>query len=158
MPNLSHVFEKDWTFIFDYMSTGSACPRSPAERTVLFIAAGSFHGSTPLLELLMSSRGKLATLCRANTWQCEGWWILQRMGPLHTPGDTLHQGRRLDDRFDAYWEAALQRPRYDKMLGAFAAFWDLRRPVLVEKTPFQYVWLQEQHDELPDIQSDSRAY
>ena len=40
-------------------------------RTMLVTLAPAFHGTTALLELLMSNSA-IATLCTAKTWECEG--------------------------------------------------------------------------------------
>ena len=77
------------------------------ERTLLFELSPAFHGSTAMQSIMMSS-SRVATLCRAQTHECEAQW--------------LH---------DEPEEAAWQRP--SAKLAEMAAFWQLDRPVLLIK-------------------------
>lgn len=51
-------------------------------RTMLVTLAPAYHGTTALLEMLMSNHN-VATLCALNTWECEGLKINLRKLP-HT--------------------------------------------------------------------------
>mmetsp|Transcript_68884 Transcript_68884/g.149908 ORF Transcript_68884/g.149908 Transcript_68884/m.149908 type:complete len:400 (+) Transcript_68884:86-1285(+) len=118
-----------------------ACDKevSPESRLFLMALSGPFRGSTALEQVLMSS-SKLATLCSlrnttnfealvsacdekkflnsawrcsAQPWQCEGGGIMRSYGYT----DDVRT-----------WD-------FEGMLGAYSSYWDLRRPVLLDKTP-----------------------
>lgn len=83
-----------------------------------------FHGSTALETVLLSSP-RLATLCSARTWQCEGDHVLYQ-----ATGDDVWRD----------WENQLRDGwNYSRALELWSEVWDLRRPVLLEKTPNQFL-------------------
>mmetsp|Transcript_50990 Transcript_50990/g.110639 ORF Transcript_50990/g.110639 Transcript_50990/m.110639 type:complete len:339 (+) Transcript_50990:39-1055(+) len=85
------------------------------KRTLLLGLTAPYHGSTSLLQLLMSSQD-VSTLCsHGANWQCEGSRIMQEEEGWPT---------LMGDWND--WHEAL---------GHFSEYWDLTRPVLLEKTP-----------------------
>lgn len=84
----------------------SACEKAVPEgkRLVLVPIVPAYHSSTALEQALMSSP-KLATLCSAGTWQCEGQWIRS---------DLNQKKQRLEP---------------------YSMVWDLDRPVFIDKFP-----------------------
>ena len=94
-----------------------ACAASPpqGERLVLQLTVPHDHGSTALLGVLMSSR-RIATLCRANTLQCEGQYLLASAG------------------FDRLGPWPM-----DAVLKEYGGWWDLQRPVFAAKETELYL-------------------
>merc|ERR1719183_793575 len=74
-----------------------------------------YHGSTALEGVLMSSRN-LATLCPFDGWQCEGREIMSALG--FGKGST-----------------GVKTWNFQTMLDEYSKYWDLKRPVLFEKSP-----------------------
>eukprot|EP00448_Togula_jolla_P035633 CAMPEP_0170621226 /NCGR_PEP_ID=MMETSP0224-20130122/28491_1 /TAXON_ID=285029 /ORGANISM="Togula jolla, Strain CCCM 725" /LENGTH=366 /DNA_ID=CAMNT_0010947477 /DNA_START=65 /DNA_END=1165 /DNA_ORIENTATION=+ len=103
----------------------SACQaeQDPSVRTFLRIVVQAGHGSTALESVLMSSP-KVATLCKSNFWQCEGHKLLESMG----------HGLATDE-IDT-----------DFMLTTYSNFWDLSRPVLLDKKTKNMDHLAQQDD------------
>eukprot|EP00448_Togula_jolla_P017887 CAMPEP_0170585528 /NCGR_PEP_ID=MMETSP0224-20130122/9262_1 /TAXON_ID=285029 /ORGANISM="Togula jolla, Strain CCCM 725" /LENGTH=383 /DNA_ID=CAMNT_0010909019 /DNA_START=33 /DNA_END=1184 /DNA_ORIENTATION=+ len=82
----------------------------PEVRTFLRIVVQAGHGSTALESILMSSP-KIATLCSSEMWQCEGHKLLESMG----------HGLATDE-IDTHF-----------MLSTYSQYWNLDRPVLLDK-------------------------
>ena len=95
-------------------SSLSACAcRSNDTKTFQQLVDPPFQGSTALFSVFMSSPS-VATLCSAVVWQCEGRLVAEPLG-LRT------NGRNLTD--------------YVQLLSQYGRYWDLGRPVLVDKSP-----------------------
>lgn len=91
-----------------------------AERTLLLEVTPAFQGSTALFMLLASSHA-VAHLCGAQTWQCEGQKLMNSSG-LSLGGSSLVP---LDGEDN--WN-------YHDMLHMYAPFWNLSKPVLLDKS------------------------
>jgi len=99
------------------------------ENTYLFILMAPFTGSTAVSSLLATSP-KLSTLCSANTWACEGTWILIK--------------KRLEtDR----WSPD-QPQDWNEAVHAYRSFWNTSRPVLMDKSPPNIVKAQNIYNQL----------
>jgi len=84
------------------------------KRLLLMEVTAPFHGSTALAGVLMSS-SNLSTLCSYGTnWECEGSWIMEDQGW---------------DKHISTWQD------FGTVLQSYSEFWDLQRPILLEKTP-----------------------
>jgi len=106
---------------FPPASCGAAVP--PDSRALLFTLCPPYHGSTALEGVLMSS-SNLATLCSSRRWQCEGREIMMKHGRSGEPSE---------------WD-------YEDMLAQYSEYWNLSRPVFLEKTPSQIFAVQREHD------------
>lgn len=108
----------------------------PHSRTLLLSLCEPFHSSTALLGLLMSSQ-RVSTLCKAETWQCEG-------GPL--------MGRRTRPSKQSRGKPVFTKPSKDwdwgEALSIFGDVWDLSRPILVDKTPNLVKYVPENHPKI----------
>eukprot|EP00401_Gymnodinium_catenatum_P076981 CAMPEP_0117589966 /NCGR_PEP_ID=MMETSP0784-20121206/70711_1 /TAXON_ID=39447 /ORGANISM="" /LENGTH=328 /DNA_ID=CAMNT_0005391517 /DNA_START=79 /DNA_END=1065 /DNA_ORIENTATION=+ len=101
----------------------------PRSRVMLMMVVAAYHGSTSAEQLLMSSSNvaTLAARCRGSARAS-----VSRSSGGSPPGGgkppkTL--GSREVEEFDfKYWDINFE-------LSRFATYWDLRRPVLLEKTP-----------------------
>jgi hypothetical protein len=94
----------------------------------VFIAGGAYTGTTGLLGLLSSSP-EVSNLCGAGTICCEGSWLLINKG-------LVDMKIRNDPRYPKDWRKALD---------IFSNYWDLSKPVLVDKSPdylgrFSRIW------------------
>mmetsp|Transcript_104124 Transcript_104124/g.293641 ORF Transcript_104124/g.293641 Transcript_104124/m.293641 type:complete len:354 (-) Transcript_104124:89-1150(-) len=102
----------------------------PRSRVMLMMVVAAYHGSTSAEQLLMSS-SNVATLCGALSWQCEGFRIeeFRRLPSRWRKATEDPWFPRSVEEFDfKYWDINFE-------LSRFATYWDLRRPVLLEKTP-----------------------
>eukprot|EP00448_Togula_jolla_P018748 CAMPEP_0170591460 /NCGR_PEP_ID=MMETSP0224-20130122/12417_1 /TAXON_ID=285029 /ORGANISM="Togula jolla, Strain CCCM 725" /LENGTH=358 /DNA_ID=CAMNT_0010915329 /DNA_START=45 /DNA_END=1121 /DNA_ORIENTATION=+ len=79
-------------------------------RTLLRVIVPNNHGSTAMQAVLMSS-SSVATLCTSNVWQCEGHKLLEQQGH----------------------GSATEELDSDLMLETYSKFWNLERPVLLDK-------------------------
>eukprot|EP00448_Togula_jolla_P001163 CAMPEP_0170611684 /NCGR_PEP_ID=MMETSP0224-20130122/23319_1 /TAXON_ID=285029 /ORGANISM="Togula jolla, Strain CCCM 725" /LENGTH=363 /DNA_ID=CAMNT_0010937133 /DNA_START=45 /DNA_END=1136 /DNA_ORIENTATION=- len=100
------------------------CPKQPAsrDRTWLRLVVANNHGSTALESVLMSSP-KLATLCSAEVWQCEGRKLLER---------TFQKNPDLVPM--------------DQVLETFSETWDLNRSVFLDKQTQSFPQLEGEDD------------
>lgn len=99
--------------------------KAPARHAVqkqvyLFVLVAPHAGSTAVSGLLASSP-KVATLCSARTWACEGQWILSN-NDCHL----MNASKRWDETKPADWNAALK---------CYSKYWNLSQPVLMDKSP-----------------------
>jgi hypothetical protein len=84
-------------------------------RLILLPIVPSYHGSTSLEAVLMSSESKtLSTLCSYGGYQCEGGFIMK------------DHGYRMNHQED--WS-------FSKMLKLYSKVWNLSKPILLDKTP-----------------------
>eukprot|EP00927_Polykrikos_kofoidii_P015542 TRINITY_DN16925_c0_g2_i1.p1 TRINITY_DN16925_c0_g2~~TRINITY_DN16925_c0_g2_i1.p1 ORF type:complete len:1122 (+),score=194.85 TRINITY_DN16925_c0_g2_i1:124-3489(+) len=124
----------------------------PLNRRILLLPlAAPYHGNLALEELLMSS-GNVATLCSAGSFQCSGSPLMMRSG--YCNGHVWWPGSRLEKL------NSRKRPctgnmksdwNYTHMLDLYSAHWDLRKPILMEKTPNQFLRVKEMHEALDRI-------
>eukprot|EP00927_Polykrikos_kofoidii_P049695 TRINITY_DN43718_c0_g1_i1.p1 TRINITY_DN43718_c0_g1~~TRINITY_DN43718_c0_g1_i1.p1 ORF type:complete len:827 (-),score=113.90 TRINITY_DN43718_c0_g1_i1:132-2612(-) len=98
------------------------------------------------LDGLVMSTGNVASVCSAGTFQCRGseimtqagycngrvWWPGSRAETLKSEPASCLGGVETD------WN-------YTHMLDLYAAHWDLRKPVLLERTPNQFLRVREMH-------------
>ena len=120
-----------------------AAPDASAERLWLTVAGLAFHGTTALEMLLMSSRA-LATICSANTWQCEPgklvihdhksrygppWKVAKFLGVALVACASCPKNVCVPAGADGEHVARLVRDELER----YAPYWDLRRPVLMTK-------------------------
>ena len=89
---------------------------------LLLTLVPAYHASTALQGLFMSSPS-IATLCSSREWECEGRRIMQHHG-FSEFGHEDGTGRAWD---------------YSTLLRLYSQFWDLSKPLLLEKTPNQYM-------------------
>mmetsp|Transcript_55765 Transcript_55765/g.120519 ORF Transcript_55765/g.120519 Transcript_55765/m.120519 type:complete len:343 (-) Transcript_55765:103-1131(-) len=94
-----------------------------SNRVLLLSVTAPFHGSTAVLQLMMSSPN-VSTLCAyGKNWQCEGAPIMS------------------DEKG---WPALVDEwPNWKEPLKHYSKYWDLSRPVLLEKTP-NLLWAVDQ--------------
>lgn len=102
------------------------------ERILLIPLVPAHHGSTALESVLMSSRN-VSTLCSSNGWQCEGRAI---MLDEQKSEDTALWYPTLVENYTLGWNFTLA-------LELFSRYWDLDRPILLEKTPRQMLVVEE---------------
>lgn len=103
-------------------------------RVLLLTLCEGYHGSTALEQLLMSGSNGLATLCKANQWQCEGDNVLCI--------DADNEGNNCKYEWARnHWTASYHWD-YNVALREWSNIWDLRKPVLLEKTPSQWLRIE----------------
>jgi len=116
-------------------SIGRWClERTPWHRTLLLSLVPAYHGSTALESVFMSS-SNLATLCTADMWQCEGNKILAAEVGFSNNMST--------------WN-------FSTMLDVYSKYWDLDRPVLLEKSPNQLLHVKAMREGLLRVQMPLR--
>lgn len=96
-------------------------------RKLLLPLSYPFHGSTALEALLMSSK-RLATLCSSESWQCEGRKI----------GDHYHEigmPTAAPANSDIPSACRSAKSSYADMMTCYSHYWDVQRPVFLEKSP-----------------------
>lgn len=99
-------------------ATGCNASVPKESRILLLTLAQAGHGSTALLEVLMSSP-KVSSLCRGKSWQCEGFQ-LARVGTCGIdPNSARPCQTKLLESMDIF--------------ESFSKHWDLKRPVLHDK-------------------------
>mmetsp|Transcript_45034 Transcript_45034/g.97812 ORF Transcript_45034/g.97812 Transcript_45034/m.97812 type:complete len:368 (+) Transcript_45034:52-1155(+) len=121
----------------------AACDAKPnrSVRTFLRTLSAPHHGSTALESVLMSS-AKVATLCAGETWGCEGLRILERRFDLDIR-NKHDSDEDEDEETDApYANCEDEEPRdmhldelptLNASLPVWSEYWDLNRPLLLEK-------------------------
>eukprot|EP00448_Togula_jolla_P005988 CAMPEP_0170612268 /NCGR_PEP_ID=MMETSP0224-20130122/23634_1 /TAXON_ID=285029 /ORGANISM="Togula jolla, Strain CCCM 725" /LENGTH=338 /DNA_ID=CAMNT_0010937763 /DNA_START=59 /DNA_END=1075 /DNA_ORIENTATION=+ len=92
-------------------------------RVLLLSVTAAYHGSTSVLQLMMSSPN-VSTLCaNEHNWQCEGAPIMSD---------------------EAGWSDKIEKwQNWQQPLAHFSHYWDLSRPVFLEKTP-NLIWAVEE--------------
>jgi len=90
------------------------------KQVYLFVLSAPHAGSTAVSGLLASSP-KVATLCSAGTWACEGQWILSGKDC-----DLFEAINRWDVTMPTDWNDALK---------CYRKYWNLSQPVLMDKSP-----------------------
>jgi len=127
-----------------HTSTPSAHEPSPAcegdasthdSRLLLLTLVPTHHSSTALESVLMSS-AKVATLCSSGLWQCEGRAIMMETGGFDDHGLWFPS---LVQNYSLGWN-------FSVALDAFSRYWDLSRPVLLEKSPRNMLAIREVHE------------
>ena len=93
-----------------------ACPSAGPSRVLLLPLVQAYQGSTALETVLMSS-ARIATLCAARVWQCEGDNVLVRYC-------ASCKWAANDNQLRIGWDYAVA-------LRVWTRFWDLSRPVLL---------------------------
>eukprot|EP00927_Polykrikos_kofoidii_P073856 TRINITY_DN69875_c0_g1_i1.p1 TRINITY_DN69875_c0_g1~~TRINITY_DN69875_c0_g1_i1.p1 ORF type:complete len:440 (+),score=53.73 TRINITY_DN69875_c0_g1_i1:74-1393(+) len=94
----------------------------------VFIAGGAYTGTTGLLGLISTSP-EVSNLCSAGTICCEGSWLLKREG-------LVDQTIASEPQYPSDW---------GKAIDIFSQYWNLSKPVLVDKSPeylgkFSRIW------------------
>lgn len=89
----------------------SVCtPAVPDDRRVLLLPVVPMYHSSTALEGVFMSSSKISTLCSSKVWECEGQWVLK-------------------EKF------GIEQSMARNMLEVYANYWDLDKPVLLEKGP-----------------------
>jgi len=104
------------------------------KRIILFILMEPLTGSTGVSSFVATSP-QLSTLCRADTWACEGTWILAKQG-LILGYDELN---RWDPDQPKDWNTAVH---------AYSSFWDMSQRVHMDKSPPNIAKAKHIHDQL----------
>jgi len=101
----------------DHKAVKKACPSSlPKDaRLILTSTVLAYHGSTALMQLLMSSR-KVSTPCRGQTWQCE----------------SSRKKRKIKDNKKKN-RTEIRKEQNEPTVQWLSDFWDLSKPVLFSK-------------------------
>mmetsp|Transcript_66720 Transcript_66720/g.145505 ORF Transcript_66720/g.145505 Transcript_66720/m.145505 type:complete len:391 (+) Transcript_66720:58-1230(+) len=110
MRKISETLTQNYTKALEESAEPTACDATPdpGTRTLLRTLVPPYHGSTALEVMLMSS-GKVGTLCKSKTWQCEGSKLFR--------SSSVNRSVNMAEKLET-----------------FSQFWDSSKPVLLEKS------------------------
>lgn len=121
-------------------------PIGQRKHMMLFVEAVPYHGSTAIQQVLMSNHN-ISTLCKAGSWQCEGWKV---DGALEDPIKYFKQGNKsnVDDE--------IFERNFISMFKTWHSLFNLSNPILMEKTPLSIYYIPKSIEIIKDTESGGR--